>query len=49
MQATHLIIVQFLSSQSYLLKIIKRYVHDSLYDFFQVNTLIYYLVPRVFP
>ena len=36
MQVTHLIIVQFLSSQSYLLKIIERYVHDSLYDFFQV-------------
>ena len=49
MQATHLIIVQFLSSLSYLLKIIKRYVHDSLYDFFQVNNLIYYLVPRAFP
>ena len=49
MQATHLIIVQFLSSQSYLLKIVKCYVHDSLYDFFQVNNLIYYLVPRAFP
>ena len=49
MQVTHLIIVQFLSSQSYLLKIIKRYVHDSLHDFFQVNNLIYYLVPRAFP
>ena len=49
MQATHPIIVQFLSLQSYLLKIIERYVHDSLYDFFQVNNLIYYLIPRAFP
>ena len=34
MQATHLIIVQFMSLQSYPLKIIERYVDDSLYDFF---------------
>ena len=32
MQATHLIIVQFMSLQSYPLKIIERYVDDSLYD-----------------
>ena len=51
MQATHLIIVQFLSSHAVLstLKVIERYVHDSLYDFTQVNNLIYYLVPRAFP
>ena len=51
MQATHLIIVQFLSSHAVLstLKVIERYVHDSLYDFIQVNNLIYYLVPRAFP
>lgn len=35
MQATPLIIVQVLS------KIIERCVHDSLYDFLQVNNLIY--------
>ena len=51
MQATHLIIVQFLSLHAVLstLKVIERYVHDSLYDFIQVNNLIYYLVPRAFP
>ena len=51
MQATHLIIVQFLSLRAVLstLKVIERYVHDSLYDFIQVNNLIYYLVPRAFP
>ena len=51
MQATHLIIVQFLSSHAVLstMKVIERYVHDSLYDFIQVNNLIYYLVPRAFP
>ena len=49
MQATHLIIVQFLFLQPYLLKIIERYVRDFLDDFFQVNNLIYYLVPRAFP
>ena len=43
MQATHLIIVQFLSLQLYLLNIIERYAHDSLHDFLQVNSLIYYL------
>ena len=43
MQATHLIIVQFLSLHAVLstLKVIKRYVHDSLYNFLQVNNLIY--------
>ena len=43
MQATHLIIVQFLSLHAVLstLKVIERYVHDSLYDFLQVNNLIY--------
>ena len=51
MQATHLIIVQFLSLHAVLstLKVIERYVHDSLYDFIQVNNLIYYLVPWAFP
>ena len=51
MQATHLIIVQFLSLHAVLstLKVIERYVHDSLYDFIQVNNLIYHLVPRAFP
>ena len=50
MQGNHLIIVQFMSLQSYLLKIIERHVDDSLYDFIQVNNLIYYLVrPGLFP
>ena len=51
MQATHLIIVQFLSLHAVLstLNVIERYVHDSLYEFIQVNNLIYYLVPRAFP
>ena len=44
MQATHLIIVQFMSLQSYLLKIIERYVDDSLYDFFLSERLD--LLPR---
>ena len=44
MQATHPIIVKLLSLQSYLLKIIKRYVHDSLYDFFSSEQLD--LLPR---
>ena len=30
--------------------VVERYVHDSLYDFLQVNNLIYYLVrPGLFP
>ena len=43
MQATHLIIVQFLSLQSYLLWRLLNviYVHDSLYDFLQLDNLIY--------
>ena len=43
MQATHLIIVQLIFVLTVLStsKVIERYVHDSLYDFLQVNNLIY--------
>ena len=30
-------------------RVVERYVHDFLYEFLEVNNLIYYLVTRAFP
>ena len=40
---------RLISVLTVLSRVVERYVHNSLYDFLQVNNLIYDLVPRAFP